>query len=274
MPKNKVASPSLGRRLRDIRKSKGVKTTLSLSKLMHGKYSFSSISRRETGGLRIDKEYIEDFCNALNLNIEERNALSTSAEVNFLRPKNLYNESLETWGKIRLNAKNYDSYNPNLIGYHLQTESYAKAVILAHDSNLDADSLAKLRTEDARQNLKDNSRKFRLLCHESSLYFNYGGADVMLAEMENLLLFQDEPHAEFRILPNAFHTSVPISFGINIIDNSYLFCQNLLDFSITDDPSIVSKFQTDFDLLWENSVIGLRREQMIREAIAHYKNLV
>lgn len=243
---------------------------------MGGKYSYSSISRRETGGLKIDFDYLQDFCKALNLSPDEAEQVMASARVNLLRPDRKLSEAAAEYSRIVLNSKMYESYSCGIIGRYLYTFSYAREVFKAHSTNpsdTDIEKLARSRVEDAPRTLKDSSRTFRLLLHENSLYFTIGSQQVMLEQLESLLRFQDEPNVEFRILPKETCVNVPITQSFYVIDNTYCYCENRIDYSITDDPAMTSRFCKDFDTLWANAVIGVRRNQIIERAMEHYRSL-
>jgi hypothetical protein len=271
--KAKVRSAILGFHLRDLRKSKGVASVIQLSKLMERKYSYSNISRREKGLIKIDAEYLNAFSTALNLSEEEKSKLITSARVNLLQNKGKYSDSISEWLRISLGAKYYQTYNASVISFHQRTHAYSFGMARSRNGQVDENAIA-ARVNMAEEFARDKNKKLRIICHENAFYYPVGSSEVMIEQLDKLLRFVDEPHAEFRALPKESFTGVFCQLSFHIIDNNYFCCENSVDLSITDDPSIVSKFQTDFDLLWENSVIGLRREQMIREAIAHYKNLV
>lgn len=273
MIKAKVISSTLGQKLRDIRRAKGVSTALMMVALMKGKYTASSISRRETGKISIDSEYLSDFCFALRLTEQESSVLKTSVRVNSLRPQSRFNESVSEWSKITLSAKDYKIYTVDVFDYYVQIKEYASALIRKHGFSNDPDKSAEMRIENAKNSFQDVSRKFRIVCHENALYMMFGGSEVMIKQLLSLLNFRDEPHVEFRILPRGSAIPVPTDSQFDILDSTYGVCENRLDFSITDDPDTVARFQSDFDTIWTHSVIGPRREEIIREAIEYYRKM-
>ena len=240
---------------------------------MRGKYSFSAISRRETGDLSIDLEYLNDFFAALNVTEEERANILASARIGALRPHYNKLESVSEYVNIALNATSFHMYNAGLINRYLQTLGYAKHAILAYRDFDDADNAAAARVEEAKKALANPLRQWRILCHENALYFPIGGSQVMIGQLESLLTFEDTPNVEFRLLPRTELTSLPLHEEFQILNRSFCFCENRLDYSITDDPQTVAHFQNDFDVIWSHSVIGLRRNQILQRAIEYYRSL-
>lgn len=251
----------------------GIKSTQSLARLMGDKYSFSSISRRETGDLRISKDYLMDFCEALKLTALEREDLMTSARVNFLRPASRRLMGVEEWGRISLGATLHEAYAASVLDSNLQTYAYATHIFLSLGTVENAERSAKARVENAERALKQKERRFRFICHENALYFTVGNSEVMLEQLEKLLHFEDEPQVEFRILPKGTALQIPVNLDFDIINQQYCVCENRLDLSITDDPATLQRFQSDFELLWSHAVIGLRRNQIIERAMEHYRGM-
>lgn len=274
MSEDKVASLILGHKLREIRRSKGIKSTEELAVLMRGKYTYSTIARRETGASRIDLEYIADFCSALNLTLEESALLKTSTKVNLLRPRNRFADAVSVWSKISLDAKIRYAYTADIFSYYLQTYEYARAILEFHNISKDPSKSAQTRIDDALRAINDKSNKFRIVCHENALYFAIGNPQIMIQQLDKLRSFIDEPHIEFRILPRNTFFRVPVDLDFNIIDRTYCFCENRLDFSITDDPGVVKHFIDDFETIWAHSVVGPKRAGVIQAAIEYYKRLV
>jgi len=271
MPKDKVASETLGQRLRDIRKSKGVSGVRKLAGLMKGKYSYSSISRREDGLIKIDSEYLTDFCDALKLTKEERQALKTSARVSLLRPKSQIAESVEEWSRIILEAGHFSSYTANVVCYPLQTYNYVYSLITTYGEVAEPEKFAKLRAQRAEHELGDPSKRFQILCHEHALYFSVGDASIMAEQMERLVDFVHNPRVELRILPRNVFVPVVGNFSMGIIDSTYCFCENRLDLSITDNPETVRRFVGDFDALWKKSLAGEDCRHILKTAKEYWE---
>jgi transcriptional regulator with XRE-family HTH domain len=267
----KIVSRAFGQRLREIRKDRGFRGLKEFADLLGNKYCFSAISRREAGGLKIDFEYLNDFCAALKLTPEETDALMTSARIHVIQPKSRLVESVSEWSRITLNAKVHQIYTVDIFDYYLRTFAYACTLLRLHNFAGDVENSARLRVENAASSLKDPLKSFRIICHENALYMPIGSIDVMLEQLKLLLDFQDEPNVEFRILPRGSVLSVPIDLAFDIVDNTYCICENRLDLSIADDPVTIARFQSDFDTIWNNSVIGIRRNQVLQNAIEYYK---
>lgn len=240
---------------------------------MNSKYSYSSISRREVGELGVTAEYILDVCKALNLSKEESLQLVSSARVNSLRPLGKTDDAASTYAEIELNSKSYDRYSCEVVSRYLQTVSYALAMLQNYSATTSTESAVTQRVQKSQEMIKERSKKFRLIQHENSLYFSVAPVKVMVEQLEMLLKFQDEPNCELRILPREIFLPVPITKSFSLFDKFYCFCENRLDYSITDDDDTVERFQKDFETLWSHSVIGLRRNQVIEKAIGYYKSL-
>lgn len=240
---------------------------------MGSKYHFSTISRRETGQLKVDQEYLQDFSNALGLSEEKRQELSFSIQVNSLRPKSNLLEAAAAWSQIVLAAKDYVCYFPYTLSIYLQVLEYTTAALESHGGAPDPVSFSKTRIAEAQKALQQPDKRFRLLSHENALYYPVGSPQVMLQQLEALLHFTDEPNIEFRLLPREEFSQAMINFGFEIIDQSYCVCENRLDVSITDDPPKVQRFRDDFDSLWHRAVIGKRRNEIIERAMDYYKEM-
>ena len=267
MTKDKVLSKTVGRRLRDLRRAKGVSSTQTLEKMMGCKYSYSNISRRETGDLKVDFQYLTDFCNALKLTVAESNLLMASVRVNQLRPAGTLQESVEEWSKIASNGRSYQHYDTDIIGTYLQTHNYLKAhALVRHNVPDDVEKSTKERIDNADYILSDSSREFRFLLHENVFYFTVGSPQIMIEQLEKLLAFRDEPNIELRVLPRGAFVPVRLYSCFFLIDSNFCFCQSRLDFSIVDEISSVRRFQSDFDKLWVKivwSIKSLRRGQTL-----------
>lgn len=259
--------------MRDLRRQKGVFSTQRLAKLMKGRYSYSNISRRETGALKIDFAYLKSFCEALRFDKDEETMLMAMARVSQLHPKDSMKDAVSEWAKISVNARSYQYYCTSWVCYYLQTHDYMHTIVSQwQDIFEDAERSTSLRLDDASKTLKDPSKRFRFLFHENVLYFSVGSPPIMIDQLIKLQQFIDEPNVELRILPKSVFASSALQ-EFYIIDDTFCFCENRLDFSITDDTAAVRRFKSDFDLLWSRALIGVRRNEIIKEAIDYYKKL-
>jgi transcriptional regulator with XRE-family HTH domain len=271
MPNAKFASLSVGKKLRDLRKKKGVKSAQALSKLMRGKYAPEVITRREIGKLRIDFEYLNAFCDALDLKGEERETILLHARADWLRHQgNTAGLKYEYW-ELRKKAKTACIYNPCLIPSALQTFDYAKAIIGSYDKNADAENDARQRLEWAEKIMLDPSKKIRLACLENAIYTPVGNPKIMVDQLKKLLVFEDFPRVEFRILPDTAFLNVPVNTLFVVFDAAYCICETRLGVMTSEDPRKAAGLLADFEAIWENSLIGHKRDQLVARAIAHYQ---
>jgi hypothetical protein len=270
--KDKFVSLSVGKKLRGIRKQKGVKSADLLSELMGGKYAPSAILRREEGVLKIDFDYLDDFCAALKLEGNEKNNVLTIARLDLWRSRRSMSEITKEIIDIKLRAQTHKKFIFGGLAGELQTYNYTKAIIESYAEYGEIEERTKMRFDAAQNILKDESKHIQIICPENSLYVKVGSSAIMLEQMENLREFHNSPQKEFRILPSVF-LKVPNRESFSIYDSHFVFCQTRIGMVTAEDDDTVKELNKDFDILWENSVAGEDRNKLIDKAIEYYKSL-
>lgn len=202
---------------------------------MAGRYRPEAIRRRERGVLKIDNEYIETFCDALEISGLERRQLIELARVFSLQFDSWNTPTVsnaerhfEFWNRVTC-ASTYFSYEPVLIPWIKQTQRYAYEVIKLHGANhIDAMSGSSARIELSKavqsrqapeiENFKTDRFEGSAICvmHEDALYRQVGGPGAMLEQIESLTEEKLPKHIEIKILPRSKALTVAAFFGFNL----------------------------------------------------------
>jgi hypothetical protein len=274
MARRKIASLTLGKRLRELRKQKGVKSTRLMAEKLRGKYSAAGVLRREIGKIQIDLNYVEAFCKALGLQGPEREAIMVFARSSILRAQGNLDQLLWDYWELRKRAKVSYIYTAALIPTGLQTIDYARATIEAYGrNNGETEALALERLEWARQSLLDTTKRTCIVCSESALYMPVGTPQIMIDQLSRVRDFEDIPTFEFRILPNSVFLKVPLHELFLVFDQAYSLCDSRIGALTSEDPRLAPRLSADFQQIWSLSVIGIRRTKMVEKAIAHFESL-
>ncbi|MER5784647.1 helix-turn-helix transcriptional regulator [Streptomyces mobaraensis] len=86
----------------------------------------------------------------------------------------------------------------------LQTREYAEAIFrAAHPEETDAEIEARVEERLRRRELFDSPKppSMWVILHESTLWSNVGGPDVMRAQLEHLLVVAESPHITLQVFP-------------------------------------------------------------------------
>lgn len=224
---------SLGRRLRGIRREKGVSGPAELAERMKGRYSVSGILKRERGEIKIDLSYIEHFCDALAITGKEREKLEGLGKIFLIQfdpwrsSKNVEELHLEYWERLRASDV-YREYGPLAICGVMQAETYAYEMMRLH--SVDHESAlhsSKLRAQIGRSVLEERrkdaekklDRRLLLVTDEEALYRIIGSRRVMLHQLERLLDHSDSSGCSHRILPRGVALPVPTMYGFCAFDS-------------------------------------------------------
>lgn len=273
MARDKFVSSSVGKKLRIIRRRKGVKSADQLSALMIGKYSPSGIRRREEGRLKIDFKYLEDFCNALNLQDAEKDEVLTVARLDLWRSRQSVLELTKELNQIRFKSENHAKFVFNAIPGELQTFAYTTSIVRSYKEYGDEEARARERFNAAQCLIKDPRKLLRIVFAENALYAPVGSIDVMLIQLTALKEAVETQQFKFRILPSSCFLDIPNREDFAIFDSKYVVCQTRIGLVTTEEENTVRDLIKDFEALWSNAVFGEERNRIIEKATSHYSKL-
>jgi len=268
---DKFVSASVGGKLREIRKRKGVRSAESLSRLMDSKYSPSGILRREEGNLKLDFTYLQIFCNALTLNQKEKDDVLAIARLDLWRSRRSMLDLTRELHEMMLRAQNHISYVATGIPGELQTYSYTRSLVETYAAYGDIEERTQIRFRTERSLLQDPLKELRILCSEHSLYLGTGSREIMLEQLESLKRFSSTSSKEFRILPANLFLRIPNRESFFIFDSQFAFCQTRIGMITAEDAETVLDLKKDFDLLWSHSVEGAKLVEIVDKAIRFYQ---
>lgn len=274
MPKGKIKDPAIGAMLRELRKQKGAKSPQAFSEMMEKRYSVAGILRRESGDIALDFNYLEHYCHALNLNEEEKEQLFVKAKVSQLKSKGDNFEVRNLYVELFKESYKQNFYAGSHLPISLWTLDYASAVLAEFFTIKNTESEAKIRVENGRRMREDVSKRVRVACHEGALYMPHGSPQVMINQLNFLLELEDSPHFEFRILPSDVFLKVSTAHVFTTLDDRYTFTESLLGMTTSEDPQMANSLDANFDEIWTNSYIGIKRNRLIEKAIEHFKKML
>ncbi len=215
----------------------------------------SGISRRESGVFKIDWEYLNCFCEAINLPENEKQALVASAKLSLPSAERNLSEYEKTLSTLIENSR--DIMNHSLtVPAVLQTLEYTAAIIRNYHHRDDALELARQRRLRLEEIFLDPQRKIRLTFPQTALYMPVGSPKVMLAQVERLMNFAPSKSIEFRLLPSDVFVEVPAHYFFTIVDGMYAMSENLLGTASEDDPKKIKRLSENFEELWKVGVQG------------------
>lgn len=266
---------SFGQRLRALRKELGCDSPEHLRKLLKGEYSVSAILKRERGEIKLDRQYILDFCRALNVSPEVKRQLLAVLDVFRVQfdPWRKHHESFgsqhfEYWDRVR-NSKVYRQFEPMYACLFLQTERYAYEGLRSFGvEHLAAKESAALRwamgqhilrgrASAAAKVLNSNSKLPRLVLvqDEEALYRVAGSHAVMKEQVEYLVSISSrlDERVDVRILPRLCRAPIPLGYNFNLYDEILASMETISGNVFVTDLDNMSMLLSWFDKLVELS---------------------
>lgn len=288
MPIHNNSRDSLGRRLRELRREAGFSDSKHLAKALGNKYSDSAIRKRERGFVKIDREYVEDFCRALSLSNRQRDqlfGLTQLFEIQFdpwrSQEKGTSQLHFEFWERLCCSDK-YSAYDPCMIHGLLQTSSYAYEMLRLyghdHQQALEAsqirvgmgERMLELTSSKA-QGKKKSITKVIIVTDEEALYRRIGPDSTMIDQLETLLELKCPENLVHRILPRGVRLTVPMTQQFNLFDSVSATMETLAGAMHTCDPSTLSWLATVSDQILAASVDGKKAQVILERAIKSYR---
>jgi len=271
---SKFISLSVGQRLREIRKEMGVKSAHSLSVLMDNSYSSSGILRREEGKLRLDTDFLQAYCQALDLPEGQKEEVFSLANLSIYKSGGSVLSLTQAYHNIVDRATLIMSYSPSGIPDEFQTYDYTRAVVERYGKYGNIEERTELRQKFGVRNRKDSSKRKLILMAENAMYIATGSVNIMLEQLTNIREPFSVKNLEFKILPQNSFIQYPIAVEYSIYDQKYAFSEARTGMVTAEDPETILDLMEEFNILWENSVSGEEANKLIDKAIAHYSAML
>lgn len=279
---------SCGNRLRDIRKERGINSPSRLSQLMSHKYSVSGILKRERGEIKIDLEYITDYCLALRIKGKERVRLIELTKL-FLLQFDPWQQSkqgvtqlqLDFWKRLLASDCFFEFQNSVICGI-LQSEEYRYEILRSHGVNhVNASMGAKQRFDLAQallaSRVTDSSMRLvgpeevRLVVHENALYQVIGSSKVIADQIEYMMNLNLGRGLELRILPREKAVSnIPLMYSFSLFDNTLILMEAATGAVYSANAESIERVQKGASSIFENSLSGQNAKTLLLKALAYH----
>lgn len=196
----------LGRRIRELRKAKGIK---GKELALRVGVSAAAISKIERGLLRPTSSFVDKVVEVIQLNEADARALKELEAFFSSQFRRWSTNAIDTErnqlviGQREANAQRIRCYSNQLIHGLLQSSSYMRAIFQAYsnDSSERIDKLIQLRQRRARI-LKRKGASYVFVISEGALRTIFGSDAIMCNELVHLsTLMDDYSSLEIRVLP-------------------------------------------------------------------------
>jgi transcriptional regulator with XRE-family HTH domain len=196
----------LGSHLRRLREARGITARQAATKI---RASESKISRIELGRNAIREIDVLDLLTLYGVDAREREQLLTLAEQSN-KPGwwHRYNDILPDWFQAYVGmeeaARSIRVYEAQFVPGLLQTEEYARAVILQGAPGLDPDEVERrVALRMGRQKLltREAPPRYWVIMDEAALRRPMGGRDVHVGQIERLIDLVGEPNITIQVMP-------------------------------------------------------------------------
>ncbi len=266
-------SLTVGARLKKLREKFFDGSIRELSEKMSGRYSPSSISRRENGALKINEKYILAFCEAAGVPDFEKYALLASVNLSAPEVAGSRDKNALAFLDLIKNAKAIANHSLTIPVY-LQTIDYTRKILENYHQEKSIGGFALQRRMSVDTLLSVQSeRRIRLTFPESALYIPIGSPSLMAAQMRKLLNVPLGERFEFRILPASTFVGVPVHYFFTLIDEQFALSENRIRSVTENDLEKISRLARDFEIIWKAAASGEALRAIIHKAHAYYKAL-
>jgi len=276
---------AFGALLRKIRIEHGFASPENLAKAIREKCGHrrdvSSILKRERGELNIDEHYLADFLEVVNAPKSQKRHLKEyvrfmEAHESNLRGGNKSQDKLESLDRLAngvlKEAGRVKIFSPTILPLVFQTKDYIREVFRTyrpHGDELTIDEKVKMAEYLRKTQECDTSAIFS----EAALYCNYGGADIMVDQLEKILEISMLKNVHCRIIPKGRYPNLPDSTAFTIIDDFLVVAESMLGNFYIAGAEETSRFSEHFDTLWMVGRSGNERSDIINDAINHMKKM-
>jgi hypothetical protein len=197
---------------------------------MRSKYSESGILKRERGEIKIDLEYIEDFCRALSIAGKEKARLIDLTKLFIVQfspwstaGKGVFELQLDYWKRLT-GSEEFREYETNCICGLLQCQNYRYEMLRLHGIDHASSLAGAEQRADYTASFLSKSRHgegtiTKLVTDEEALYRVVGSKQVMIEQLNWLLSEELPPSIDHRILPRGTVLNVPLMYSFSIFDD-------------------------------------------------------
>jgi transcriptional regulator with XRE-family HTH domain len=202
-----VPRRQLGRHLRDLRNSQRLTVRAAAERL---EWSEAKIWRIETGQVGLRSLDVQAMCQIYGAATDLTEALMGLAKETKARGwwhsfGDVIPEGFDVYIGLEEAAASISWYESELVPGLLQTEAYARAIIVADNPGVDAEEIdRRVHVRMARQTLLTRvtaAPELQIILNEAILRRPVGGADVMSAQLARLLDASELPNVDMRVIP-------------------------------------------------------------------------
>jgi transcriptional regulator with XRE-family HTH domain len=258
-----VRQRELGKRLRELRIQRSLTTGKVAESLM---CSATKISRLETGSRRPSLRDVRDLCHLYQVDPStSAHLMSLAREARepgwWTRYEDL---NLDPYIGLEQEATAITSYAMNYIPALLQTREYAEGIIKAADPKKDPGAQGQ-RVEALmrrKQRLDQEERpRYRALLDESVLHRRFGGAELMTAQLEELLHAERDAKATIQIVPfdRVTYAAQDSNFVLLEFDEApnlppVIFIEGLAGHQYLERPADIARYTEALDYLRDSAL--------------------
>jgi transcriptional regulator with XRE-family HTH domain len=270
-----AARESVGRRLRDLRKSAGLTGTELADRC---NWHYAKTSRIENARTAPSASDIRAWCQACDAVDQEKDliAQSLNAESMYTEWRHQVRNGLRQLQESIVNffeqTRLFRIYSSSLVPGLLQTEGYAAGVLAIsarfHDLPIDDSAeAARARVKRSRV-IHEPGHRFVLLMEEAALYYQIGDADAMAAQLGYLLTAGALPQVSLGIIPAAAQERTQWPRETFHVYDDNLASVELVSASVqVTQPSEIALYLKAFEELRSMAVYGAGARALILKAI-------
>ncbi|WP_455353573.1 helix-turn-helix domain-containing protein [Streptomyces sp. SYSU K217416] len=271
------AREALGARLREFRKDAGFASGRAFA-LATG-WAESKVSRIENGKQNASEHDIRTWCTATGQEDHIDDLIATVRHIDELWlewRRQFQNGAAPTQKRflsVYAKTKVFRIWHPTVVWGTLQTADYSadifNQVLRLFEIPDDRDAAVAKRLE-RQQYLYTGDRVFNVLLAEQALYTNFGGPEVMKAQLDRLLAVMRLQRVSLGIIPRDARMEVWPGNSFSIFDDKVVHVETYsAELSVTQPKEIEIYFKA-FELLRQSAVYGQTARSLILSAIDHF----
>ncbi|MGH3388823.1 MAG: helix-turn-helix domain-containing protein, partial [Actinomadura sp.] len=192
--------------------------------------------------------------------------------------KKMLSDAYTTYIGLEEGAASVFRFDPSVISGLLQTESYARAVIVGGPAELAEDQIEqRVEVRAKRQELltrEQDALRLWAVLDEAALHRQVGGPDVMRAQLEHLLALSKLAKVTLQIVPFSAGAHAGVSGGFSILqfpeasDSDAVYVENPAGELFVEEDVEVEEFQTAFQRLQAQALSPEATITMIAATVA------
>jgi transcriptional regulator with XRE-family HTH domain len=267
----------LGARLRGFRKDAGFASGRAFA-LATG-WQESKVSRIENGKQNASEDDIRVWCTTTNRSEQIEDLIATVRHIDELWlewRRQFQNGAAPTQKRflsIYAKTKVFRIWHPTVVWGALQTADYSAEifgqVVRLFEIPDDRDAAVAKRLE-RQQYLYTGDRVFNVLLAEQSLYTNFGGPEVMKAQLDRLLAVMRLTRVSLGIVPRDARVEVWPGNSFSMFDDKVVHVETYSAELTVTQPKEVEIYFKAFELLRQSAVYGQTARALILSAIDHF----